>query len=272
MSAQNPEAAIDSGLSIGRDRAFWRSVAEEVSAGVREATLLHEKINRQTWRVWVDGQLSVIVKFWRRPGIRGTVSRLARVNTSYREWRALRLLSGSGLLSPCPLGYFRLRSPAVRHDEALVSEDLGECRDATAHVKHLLAANDFDALVRFENELVSITKRMIEIRLIDTDHRISNFVVTPEGRIARLDLEHAVHVTCLKLSAQRYGIMLGGLVGTYVFAVQPDVVHAVSFAQCLAEQLSPPRRVLCHARKEVRRLLDGQYRFAGIASRIELSW
>lgn len=272
MSAQNPEAAIESGLSIGRDRAFWRSVAEEVSAGVREATLLHEKFNRQTWRVWIDDQLSVIAKLWRRPGIRGAVSRLARVNTGYREWRALKLLSGSGLPSPRPLGYFRLRSPAARHDEAILSGDLGECRNSVARVKHLLAEERFDDLARFENELVSITKRMIEIRLIDTDHRISNFVVTPEGRLVRLDFEHAARVICLKLSAQRYGIMLGGLVGTYVFAVQPDVVHAVSFAQCLAERLSPPRRVLCHAWTEVRRLLDGQYRFAGIASRIELPW
>ncbi len=250
----------------------WRRIAEDTSAGSIAGELLREKMNRQTWRVRVDEQLSVIAKLWRRPGIRGAVSRLARVNTSYREWRALKLLSGSGLPSPRPLGYFRLRSPAARHDEAILSEDLGECRNATAHVKHLLAANDFDAIARFEAELVSITKRMIEIRLIDTDHRIPNFVVTPVGRLVRLDFELAARVTCLKLSAQRYGIMLGRLVGTYVFAVQPDVVHAVSFAQCLAERLSPPRRVLRHARNEVRRLLDGQYRSTGIASRIKLPW
>ena len=272
MSTQNPEAAIDGGVSIGRDRAFWRSVAEEVSAGVREATLLHEKSNRQTWRVWVDGQLSVIVKFWRRPGIRGTVSRLARVNTSYREWRALRLLSGSGLPSPGPLGYFRLRSPAARHDEALLSEDLGECRSAMAHVKHLLAEERFDDLACFENELVSITKRMIEIRLIDTDHRISNFVVTRMGQVLRLDFEHAARVPSLRLSRRRYGIMLGGLVGTYVFAVQPCIERAASFADLLAEGLSPPPGVLDCARLEVDRLLEGQYRATGIDSRIQLSW
>lgn len=250
----------------------WRRIAEDTSAGSISGELLREKVNRQTWRVRVDEQLSVIVKLWQRPGVRGAVSRLARVNTGYREWRALKLLSGNGVSSPRPLGYFRLRDPAARHDEALLSEDLGECRSAMAHVKHLVAAERFDALARFEDELVSITQHMIKLRLVDTDHRLPNFAMTPMGQVVRLDFEHAARVPSLRLSSRRYGIMLGGLVGTYVFAVQPCIERAASFADLLAEALSPPPGVLDCARLEVDRLLGVQYRATGIESKIRLSW
>lgn len=250
----------------------WRRIAEHTSAGHISAELLREKANRQVFRVPICPHSSVIVKFWKRPGIRGTLSRTARINTSYREWRALNLMHERRVPSPRPLAYFRLRNARCRHDEALVLEDLGECQNAITYVKLLLAEDRFDALACLESEFVSISKRMIEIRLIDTDHRVTNFVVTPGGRIVRLDLEHAARVPSLRLSSRRYGIMLGGLVGTYVFAVQPCIERAASFANLLAEELSPPPGVLDCARLEVDRLLGVQYRATGIDSRIELSW
>lgn len=250
----------------------WRRIAENTSAGYISAQLLHEKANRQAFRVPICADSTVIVKFWKRPGIRGTLSRAMRINPSYREWRALNLMHEHRVPSPRPLAYFRLRDARSRHDEALVLEDLGECQNAITYVKVLLTEERLDALARFEARLVSITQHMIRLRLVDTDHRVRNFTITPVGQVVRLDLEHAARVASLKLFSHRYGIMLGTLVGSYVFAVQPHIERAICLAGLLAETLAPSRQVLTHARSEVKRLLEVQRCRTGIDSRIRLPW
>lgn len=250
----------------------WRHIAEDTSAGSISGELLREKGNRETWRVRVDERLSVIVKLWRRPGIRGALSRLARVNTGYREWRALNLLASAGCPAPRPLAYVRLNSSKARHDEALISEDLGHCRNAVDHAGDLLTQEDHNALDDFEDALIRISVDLVALRILDLDHRVANFVVTPQNQLMRLDFELARRVSFPTLAKKRYGSMIGVLIGTYVIVVQPDLDRATSFARRLVERMCPPKRVLSYARTRVEQLLSGQLRAHGIDSRLELPW
>jgi hypothetical protein len=66
--------------------------------------------------------------------------------------------------------------------------------------------------------------------------------------------------------------MLGKIIGTYVFAVQPVVEHARRLAEAIADELSPPGVVLRRASQVVEEILDTQRRTQGIDVTLELGW
>jgi hypothetical protein len=55
-----------------------------------------------------------------------------------------------------------------------------------------------------------------------------------------------------------YGRMLGRLMGSYTFAVQPDDQRVRRFAQQLASQLGPPRRAMRVAQRYLDAMLAEQ--------------
>ena len=261
------------GLPQAVSTTHLRWLAASVSDGSAEAEVLRDKRDDVlTARVRLDKHHSVIVKLWNRPSWRGGLRRLTRTNTGYREWCSLRMLCQRGAYAPRPLGYFRLRQPTVHHTEALITEDLGPCTNAARRAKQLLWSEQYELLERFENDLIAITLAMVSGGLIDTDHRLSNFVVTEAGRMVRLDLEHGTRVLFPNIWPNRYGIMLGVLVGSYAFAMQPAVSRAWDFAARLADRLMPPRRVLRRARRKVEAMLNRQRIERGIDTRVSLPW
>jgi len=215
---------------------------------------------------------SVVVKLWNRPGLRGFLRRLSRTHISRREFETLKLLRAQGLPVPEPCACLRLRDPAARHTEALIEEDLGRCGDTTEQIKLLIRKSDEAGLRRFEDDLIETTAAMVRAGLIDTDHRLPNFVTLPSGRPVRLDFELARRVRAPMLWSRAYGVMLGTLVGSHAFAVQPDTSRTKAFAHRLAERLKPPARALAAARNTVTAMLARQQREAGIDTRVELNW
>lgn len=251
----------------------WRELATGVSSGAIPCTVLKERgQDVLIARARRPDGTSVIVKLWNRRGLWGTYRRVSRTNTGWREYEALRLLRKAGLELPEPHAYLRLRGVGVRHTEALVEEDLGACTDVTEHLKQLRKAGASAAWRYIENEIIRTTRAMLDAGLVDTDHRLPNFVVQPDGRIVRLDFEMCRRVRASRRETNDLGIMLGTLLGSYAFALQPEVAPLRDFAVRLAAAVDAPPAALAVAKRRVAEMLERQRRESGIDTEVDLSW
>jgi len=195
--------------------ADWIELARAVSLGTaRDVEILRERAGdaRVARVAGPDGE-SVVVKLWNRPGWRSLVRRWTRTNPARREWRTLCRLHHSGLFVPRPLAYVSGLDRAA-HTEGVVSQDLGQCSDAVEHFKHLLRSGTSEEEAEFVRQVVRATAVMVRLGLLDTDHRLPNFVVTPDGRPVRLDFELNVRSPWPRLWTRKYGLMLGTLLGS----------------------------------------------------------
>ncbi len=210
-----------------------------------------------------DGE-PVIVKCWNRRGWRGAARRISRTNIGWREYQALRHLHDAGIPCPFPYAYRVLPpQPGVRHTEALISADLGVCRDSTEWFKALLRENP-DAALAFEDRIIEATAAMVANGLLDTDHRLPNFVVPPDGVPVRIDFELCIPVRAVAWHPRLLGGMIGTLLGSHVFAVQPMTGRSVDFCRRLLARVPVPARSRRHARMVVATMLERQRRESGI--------
>jgi hypothetical protein len=154
----------------------------------------------------------------------------------------------------------------------LFLEDLGKTISATEFVKHLIRDTHEDRVREFEVQLIKMTCAMVGAGIVDPDHGLINTVVPESGEPVRLDLEMARGSWHSALRRQAYGRMIGHLVSTYAFAVQPDTSRATAFALRLAERLRPAPRVLRDAARYVNAMMDEQLRSANIDTRLDLPW
>jgi hypothetical protein len=68
------------------------------------------------------------------------------------------------------------------------------------------------------------------------------------------------------------GRMIGTFLGSYLFAVQPDVARARSFAERLQARLHLPAPVLALARRRVEEMTERQRREIGMDTRMDWPW
>ena len=245
---------------------------ERISAGNQAVEVLKERhgdvlVVRSTGP---DGR-NLVVKLWNRRGLRGWLRRLTRTNSAWREYVALRSLMNK---APVPevLGYFRLRDGRAAHTEAVVLEDLGRCEDLTEHVKRLRRDGGDAALAPIEEELIKATHALVESNIVDGDHRLPNFVVRPCGVIARVDFEMAHRVRNPSADPAELGGMLGTLIGSYAFALQPDTAPVGVFAESLATVSKACPQARRFARLQIDKMLRRQDREAGIRTAVALDW
>lgn len=245
----------------------WRELVLATGQGKQaDIRILKERGNdvRVARVPYPDGNGTVVVKLWNRRGLRGTLRRISRTNIGWREYAALRFLEPLQVGTPQPLAYLVLRDPHTPYTEALVSADLGECQRALAVFKDLLAAHDDAGVHAFESALIESTAGMLAVGLVDTDHRIPNFVV-PVGseKPVRLDFELCRRVRHVALHPHSVGLMLGTLLGTHVFAVQPHTEKTIAFASRLQAAVQPTRRIRDVAQARVAQMLTTQTRERG---------
>jgi len=219
-------------------------------------------------RLPVPGGGTVIAKCWNRPGLRGTLRRLSHSNIGYREATALRRLESLKASAPRCIAYLPL-PPSARHTETLISTDLGRCGDSTEHLKMLLRDRP-SAVADFDHTLIRITRDMIHQGLLDPDHRLPNIVISPSLEPVRIDFELCVPVRFPQLHPGRLGDMIGVFLGSYVFAVQPDLARAAAFARKLLHEIPLSRRVLLRAQKTLDAMVARQLRETGIHSPLNL--
>ena len=247
--------------------------AERVSDGGCPVEVLKERPKDVlVVRARGPGERDVVVKLWNRRGIRGWLRRLTRTNSGWREYNALRRLRARGAQVPEALGYFRLKRACANHTEALVLEDLGRCSDLTEHVKRLRRELGDGALEPIQDELIRSTRELLECNIIDEDHRMPNFVVRPCGGVSRVDFEMAQRVRRPEDDPHKLGVMLGTLIGSYAFALQPDTSPILPFA----EGLAGASKACAKARRIARLRVDGMLRRQavekGVRTSVVLPW
>lgn len=232
----------------------------------RRAEVLSRGENRTILRSRVGDGVSLVVKLWNRPDFVGVVRRCLRIDSASHEWRSMARLRRAGLRVPRPLGCYRVPANTDGFTDAILMEDMGNCASATEHIKKLIADGDEMRLESVNHQLVEMTAVILAAGIIDTDHSLVNIVVRSDGKLVRLDLEMARWVGLPRFFTGMYGRMLGRLLGSYTFAVQPDGQRVRQFAQRLAIRLAPPTRAM----RVAQRYLDGMLANQRSCTRIDM--
>jgi len=243
-----------------------RELVVSISQG-RSATarvLRHKRSDVLVTRALSHRGDSVIIKLWSRRGIRHRVRRWFGRSEPWREAQALRKLNAANVAAPMLIDEFQLSGPNVQHTHAIVMEDLGECVRVVEHVTKLVSQGRQDELTAVESAIIDITADMIRVGVLDLDHSLNNMLMPPTGVPARVDLEFAV---CCANSGRRprlCGTMLGRLIGTYTFAVQPRIERVPDFTQRLYSRVLPSQRVRGYARRYVSQMMAKQRQRSGV--------
>ena len=215
---------------------------------------------------------TVIAKFWNRPGLRGMLRRLTRTDPVSKEVRTLRRFRRSRVRVPKVLGHWQVNDRSLPYTGALFLEDLGECILAMEHVKTLILDGKEDELHEFEEQLIDITWNVLAAGIVDTDHTLINMVVNSSMELYRLDYEVGKKVLFRGLVPRAYGDMLGRMLESYTYAVQPDAARTYRFAKRLVDVLRPPPSVLKRVSAYVDRAMDEQHSAMGIKTEVTLPW
>jgi hypothetical protein len=221
----------------------------ELIRELAKGTLRHQELKSRSsdcrvLRVQISDTETVILKIWNRPGLPGVLRRMTRTLPFHKEQKGIELLQQSGVRVPARLGHERIQERGLPFTDALFLEDLGVCTNAVEHVKRLRREGREEELQRFVGECIDMTRKIVEAGILDLDHHFMNIVATPSGHAARLDLEIA-RQSWGRLPSAPYGEMLGRLIGTFSYAVQPDGPdRVIAFSRALAEALDPPSAVL----------------------------
>jgi len=231
-------------------------------------TCLKSRADARVVRTALDDDRSMIVKLWSRPGWRGVIRRMTGTSSLQRENRTLLRLHKAGVAVPRPLAYLRLGRQDAPYTDALCLEDLGESVLAMSHLKKLIRLSDTAAAEQIEQEMIDMTGQMVDDHVLDPDHGLHNMIVTNAGRLVRLDFETAQHVISVKFQPKLYSEMLGRLITTYVFAVQPDLKRIEPFIRKLIRRCRPPQEVLAAAQVYYDRAMQKQWDQQNVDSRL----
>ena len=255
--------------------------AELASAAVAMATCPHPAgvLYRTSERMLVryrssHGGASVMMKMWARPGWRGVLRRLTGSSNCQREYAALVTVHRAGVRVPRPIGWCRLWNDPGGFTEALFMEDLGRCSSSTEYLKEIIRQGREDLVREFDENVIHMTKVILAAGILDPDHGLVNIVLTADGHLARLDMELARKVLgpMRTVRYRLWGEMIGRLIATYTFAVQPDSGRAVRFAHALDEHLSLSASVRRAAARFVHRMMRHQRKTTGIDTTVALEW
>lgn len=260
----------------------YLAIAKGVSSrSVHGVEVLRNRKNVLVCRVQTPWNESVIIKLWNRPAFNGVFRRATGTSPLAREFRTLYYMARFFDDSPRAIGSYRLRGEHIRHTEALVVSDLGRCKNAADYFKEVLSSENSEAMHHFEERIVTITQRLLAGHFVDTDHRISNFVVPPvqpthspdqSASPIRIDFEHSVRVLSLTTASGILGRMIGTLIGSHVYLTQPYTNRSKVFVERLFDSIGPmtSRRALRVAQGTIDKMLDGQAERHGIATKFQI--
>ncbi len=214
---------------------------------------------------------SLIVKFWLARNFGERCKQLAGLSNGRREWRSHRYLYAQGLALPEPMAYLNWSAGKARI-EAFAAEDLGPTTQALKLLKAAVRLDDAAEVARIEAAVIALTRTMVAAGVTDVDHQLRNIVLTPDGRMFRLDVECAKRWLLGRIPDAALGVMIGRLITSHAYACQPQLNWTEDFARRLASALSPSRSVLRYAQKEIDTLMARQQARQGIDSRLSLAW
>lgn len=240
---------------------------------LRHAEVLKLKNGKMVCRVHDSDGESMILKLWEPQASRlgQALRRMTGRTPLRREAVMLRYLGDHGVRVPRVLGYGRLDAAFSPYVAGIAIEDWGPQSTGLAYLKSLLRSGRFESADRFEQQVIELTASFLQLGVIDVDHRLNNMLVSEDGEPRRIDLELAKRRWSVT-AARPLGQMLGHLLTTYIFAVQPDLSRFRPFASRLVERIRPRRAALRHAEVAVREELARQRHTVGVDSRVEFPW
>lgn len=274
MSVHVDEAEQGARSAVGGDaEGPLRERVLEVARGARDGVqVLRDRGDSVTVRASLPLGQSIIMKFWDRSGASFLVRRLTMTSPAWREWRIAERLWRGGVAVPRPIGRYTLGSAGGRFSEALVIADLGAVRTALDSLKDAISSGLEGDAGAIEAGVVALTVGVLRAGVVDPDHSMYNIVRDTRGELSRLDFELARECREPERRPDLYAAMLGRIVGSFVFSVQPDTVRAARFASALADRLGPSTEVRRGARERVEAMLEHQRAKKGIETRVPLDW
>jgi len=109
---------------------------------------------------------------------------------------------------------------------------LGACTPLSRVIHLRLESWVSDGGKRLTDKLIQLTAQMVTLGIRDNDHRLRNFLVTPDLELVRIDLENAI-VSRSARHDSRLGDMIGVLIATYVWHTRSIPELAIEFRSAL---------------------------------------
>ncbi len=240
---------------------------------LRDAQQLKRKNGKIVCRVQASDGPPMILKLWEPQSgwVGSTLRRVLGRTPLRREAKMLEYLAAHDIPVPKVLGYGRLEPAFSPYVVGIALEDLGPLPTGLTYLKALLEESRLDEVERFEQRVIDLTAGFLAVGVADADHRLNNMLVSADGQPRRIDLELARR--CWPPAAPRLvGRMLGHLLATYIFAIQPDLTRFEPFARGLADRVRPRTAALRCIEQAVGEELRRQRHACDIDTHVHFPW
>lgn len=259
------KALFESGLADIGSRALG-SIVEN------QSRLIQSRNEKSVYCIYdQEGENQLILKIWRYHDLKHRFKDMLKIGNPYSEFRGLRLLNHASI--PCPKIYFFGKSitNSTICTYYQITEFIDSEEDAMQYVKRLLHKNLSEELEGLSREILVLTQSMLDIHLIDTDHRMTNLMVNKQGQPMKIDLELSNTPSRFRKSDKQVGMMIATLVYSYALAVQPNVNLAQKFSDRAFNSLNLTAGAKLTATTRIRRALLKQFQKTGIETEIKFN-
>jgi hypothetical protein len=234
----------------------WREVGARIlDDSLPGMTVLRQHGDTRRGKVvkieWV-GHAPIVAKVWARRDIGGLIRVLSRTSKGCREFRGLQIIRECCPQAPRPILLHRHLHRTLGIVELVTMDHLETCLPASSWLKRL-AATDPSAADAFEDAIIDITGRMIDLCIVDPDHKIINFAVDDHGTPFRIDLELCRRVRWPRLQPRLLATMLGSLLSTHVIHTPEWPGRSDRFARRVLERVRPAPSLLRYTQQSVDR-------------------
>lgn len=253
----SPEKAID--------------IIDEVFVDFDESMILSNNKDKIIIRYKVkQDNSSIIIKLWSRPHLGGRIRKWLNLSQSDKEWSAILYANSLGINVPKAFIKVALPMKPKGFTDAIIMEDLGDISTALDHIKDCIDTTDDEKIFLFEEKIIKMTATLINNALLDTDHTLFNIVVNESGIPFRLDFELAKKTIFPSLFFYQYGQLIGNLLASYTYAVQPQVERVPLFYKKLCSEVNASKLTLWIAKRKLKKSLDYQAKRYGIDSNVSI--
>jgi len=223
-------------------------------------------------RLFIEKDKSVILKLWNRRGIRSVIRSFTNSDPASRECNTLQALSNLGIATPKLLGRMKIRYDKIPYNYCVFTEDLGSTTTATKVLNKYISNKNEVAINDLEYKIISLTEILFSNGIVDPDNILANMLIDHNGKFWRIDFELAQKAKFSNSLVGLRGKMIGRLIASYTWAVQPELWRVQQFSSKLANTLILSENVKTKALKVFNEHVNKQYDEIGIDSRTSLPW
>lgn len=233
-----------------------QDIADGAVCETTSVKLLAKRNDRITVRLQATSGIAVVAKLWQVRSLKERLRRRLHGSKGTREYHASRLMYDQGLAVPQVYGFVKGDRFGM-FDECVISEYIENSTGLLQLLHTAINVGDANRVNNLSSQANKLTRKCIAANIVDSDHRLGNFIVDPHDQVYRIDLENA---RILKFSPPDRCLcrMLGALITSYAWAARKapgtgDMLAARLLESCEVDsQLA--RRVLERAAKETRAL------------------